>query len=268
MTWTASIDGGARGNPGPAAAGIHISDPSGSVVFSGGLFLGHKTSNEAEYAGLLSALDLLNAAGADDVTIRSDSELLVRQMQGRYRVKAPNLQPLYDRATTALRRLGRCEFIHVRREENKQADTLANQAMDAVDDVIVADPRGLWSGLDKPAPAGRPATLPSSRTAGGTPITSSTAPSRTAARATAGAIVVAVVKAPKPGTCPAGTRAGQTFIFTETTPAGLCVEACAAVIDAVAALQSTPGATDASTTPITVTCGHPECSAVFQLKRT
>jgi ribonuclease HI len=263
MPWTVSIDGGARGNPGPAAAGIHIADPAGEVVFSGGLFLGRKTNNEAEYAGLLFALDLLAASKADDVTIRSDSELLVRQLQGQYRVKAANLQPLYDRAAAAARRFAECRFQHVRREENKLADKLVNEALDAVEDVIAADPRGLYAALRRARPkAGSTAPAES---AGSTKT-----PAAPAAAAGLNGITVAVVKGPRSGVCPAGTRAGQTFLFTATTPTvGMCLEACASVIDAVISLQSAaPRGHARDLEPMTITCGRPDCGAVFQLKPT
>lgn len=250
MTWTAYIDGGARGNPGPSAAGVHILDDADHPVFSAGLFLGRRTNNEAEYAGLLTALDVLLVAGAKDVLIRSDSELLVRQMTGQYRVKAPHLKQLHEDASAALRQIGRCRFEHVRRELNKDADALANQAMDAVSDVVVADPHNFFAKLDRPKPsASRPAARPETKTV-------------SAVRG----IQVAVVKAPKTGGCPARTKAGETFVFTTTTPAGLCVEACAAVVDAVLSLQIALEENSAVIEPMTITCGRPDCGAVFQLK--
>lgn len=251
MTWTAYIDGGARGNPGPAAAGIHLLDDAGKPAFSAGLFLGHKTNNEAEYAGLIFALDLLGAAGANDARIRSDSELLVRQLQGRYRVKAPNLQPLYDEARARVRDIGRVQFQHVRREENREADALVNQALDAVADVIAVDPDGLADSLERPRITAAP-------TASRTP--------QEAARPVGG-IRVAVVKPPKPGACPAGIKAGQTYLFGVTTPAGFCTEGCAAVVDAVLSLQSAARQGEKDLSAMTVTCGRPECGAVFELKQ-
>jgi len=94
MTWTAFIDGGSRGNPGPAGAGVQLRDSRDKVVFAGGFFLGRRTNNQAEYAGLVAALDLLEQAGAESIRIFSDSELLVRQTTGEYKVKSAALKPL------------------------------------------------------------------------------------------------------------------------------------------------------------------------------
>jgi probable phosphoglycerate mutase len=127
---TASIDGGARGNPGPAGYGVHIEDHSGAVLAELHGALGTATNNVAEYNGLLAALKWAIAHGHREVLIRSDSELLVKQMRGEYKVRHPGLQPLYVRARLLVLDLDRVEFEHVRREENKDADRLSNVAMD------------------------------------------------------------------------------------------------------------------------------------------
>jgi ribonuclease HI len=126
----AYIDGGARGNPGPAGYGVHIEDGSGGVLaeLHGGL--GIATNNVAEYNGLLAALQWAVDNGHRDVHIRADSELLVKQMRGEYKVKHPGLQPLYARARLLVQRLGQVVFEHVRREFNKKADRLSNLGMD------------------------------------------------------------------------------------------------------------------------------------------
>lgn len=267
MAWTAFIDGGARGNPGPAAAGVHILDEAGQPFFSAGLFLGRKTNNEAEYEGLIVALEVLLAAEADSVEVRSDSELLVRQIEGVYRVKAHNLIPLYDRARSRVRRFEDCTLRHVPREDNRQADGLANQAMDAVGDVVVVDRGNLMSALGRSAaPAAASAkTAKTAKTAKPGP-----AGHRDPARANtspAGSVVVAVIKAPRSAGCPAGMKAGQTFAFGSTIPAGLCTEACAAVVDAVLSFQAAMRSSESGGfAPMTITCGDPDCGAVFQLK--
>lgn len=250
MTWTAYIDGGARGNPGPAAAGIHIVDQSEQPVFSAGIFLGHKTNNEAEYAGLLIALDALLASGIHDVIVYSDSELLVRQMTGQYRVKAPHLKSLYEEANARVKDVGKVRFQHVPRERNRQADALVNQAIDAVADVIVADTLGVNERIVRPQVAASPK------------------PQRTpqSVQPAGPGILVTVVKGPRAGICPAKTKAGQTFRFTNVTPAGMCVEACSAVVDSVVALASACDVHSADLEPMTITCSRPDCGAVFQLK--
>jgi ribonuclease HI len=126
---TASIDGGSRGNPGPAGYGVRIEQEDGSIVELKG-YLGHQTNNVAEYNGLLAALRWAAEHGISRLLIRSDSELLVRQMRGEYRVKNPGLQPLYEEAQSLMRRVGTVTFEHVRRELNTDADRLANEAMD------------------------------------------------------------------------------------------------------------------------------------------
>jgi len=126
---TAYIDGGARGNPGPAGYGVHIEQADGTIIELKE-YLGRQTNNVAEYKGLLAALRWAVEHGVSRLLIRSDSELLVRQMRGEYRVRNPGLQPLYDEAQSLMRRIGTVTFEHVRRELNADADRLANEAMD------------------------------------------------------------------------------------------------------------------------------------------
>jgi ribonuclease HI len=126
---TANIDGGSRGNPGPAGYGVRIEQADGTIVELKE-FLGNQTNNVAEYNGLLAALRWAAKHGVSPLLIRSDSELLVKQMRGEYRVKNPGLQPLFDEARALIRRIGTVTFEHVRREFNKDADRLANEAMD------------------------------------------------------------------------------------------------------------------------------------------
>ena len=125
-----SIDGGSRGNPGPAGYGVSVADNSGLVVDELSGFLGTTTNNVAEYNGLLAALRYAVEKGLSDITIRSDSQLLVRQMLGQYKVKHPGLQPLYAEAKLLAHKIGRVRYVHVPREQNTKADALANQAMD------------------------------------------------------------------------------------------------------------------------------------------
>lgn len=126
----AYIDGGARGNPGPAGYGVRIEDSEGGLIeeLHGGL--GTATNNVAEYSGLLAALQWALDHGHDQVQIRADSELLVKQMRGEYRVKHPGLQPLAARARLLAAQIGDVTFQHVRREQNKEADRLSNLGMD------------------------------------------------------------------------------------------------------------------------------------------
>jgi ribonuclease HI len=127
---TAYIDGGSRGNPGPAGYGVQIVGDDGVVVAELYGSLPNATNNVAEYNGLLAALAWAVEKGQPGLHIRSDSELLVKQLRGEYRVKNPGLHPLYQDARALIARIGRVTFEHVRRELNKEADRLANLAMD------------------------------------------------------------------------------------------------------------------------------------------
>lgn len=124
------IDGGARGNPGPAGWGARIVREDGQELRLCG-FLGSATNNVAEYAALIEALEAAVEDGVRELTIYSDSQLLVRQMNGQYKVKHPNLIPLFLRARKVGSRLASLRIDHVRREQNREADALANQAMDS-----------------------------------------------------------------------------------------------------------------------------------------
>jgi probable phosphoglycerate mutase len=126
----AYIDGGARGNPGPAGYGAYIQDGAGNVLVELHGGLGIATNNVAEYNGLLAALTWAVEHGHTEVHIRADSELLVKQMRGEYKVKHPGLQPLAARARLLAAEIGRVRFEHVRREYNKDADRLSNLGMD------------------------------------------------------------------------------------------------------------------------------------------
>jgi probable phosphoglycerate mutase len=126
----AYIDGGARGNPGPAGYGVRIERPDGELVEEFSRSIGTATNNVAEYRGLIAALEWARANHRSTVLIRSDSLLLVEQMRGRYRVKHPNLQPLHATARLLVAQIGRVSFEHVGRAVNAHADRLANQAMD------------------------------------------------------------------------------------------------------------------------------------------
>lgn len=126
----ASIDGASRGNPGPASYAAVIRDASGQIVLELAKHIGRETNNVAEYYALLAALDYAVTHGIVALRIRSDSELLVRQMQGRYKVKSADLRPLHERATKLARQLAYFQIEHVRRELNRDADALANRALD------------------------------------------------------------------------------------------------------------------------------------------
>lgn len=129
----AYVDGGARGNPGPAGYGVRIEEPDGTVLDELHGALGVATNNVAEYNGLLAALQWALDHDRTRVRIRADSELLVKQMRGEYKVKNPGLRPLYVRARLLVAELDDVVFEHVRREFNEEADRLSNLGMDAAE---------------------------------------------------------------------------------------------------------------------------------------
>lgn len=127
---TAHCDGGSRGNPGPAGFGVFIQGPDGQALAELSEFLGRATNNIAEYKALLAALDFALSSGHPRLRVVADSELMVRQIQGRYKVNSPDLRPLYDEAKRRIARLDAFRIEHVLRGKNKEADRLANLAMD------------------------------------------------------------------------------------------------------------------------------------------
>jgi ribonuclease HI len=145
------IDGGARGNPGPAGFGVHVAGADGTTIDELYGYLGVQTNNIAEYAALIAALRYAVKAGAGEVTIRSDSELLVRQLLGEYKVRNAGLIPLHREAINLKARIPGFSIEHVRREQNREADALANLAMDARGEA----PPGVTAGLPLPATARR-----------------------------------------------------------------------------------------------------------------
>jgi ribonuclease HI len=131
------IDGGARGNPGPAGWGVVVHNDAGDMVAELMGALPHATNNVAEYNGLLAALDWCVEHGATVVLVRSDSLLLVQQMRGVYKVKHEGLKPLHGRARLLAHQIGKVTFEHVPREKNKDADRLANLAMDEAEKKLI-----------------------------------------------------------------------------------------------------------------------------------
>src|SRR5271154_6228652 len=126
----ANIDGGSRGNPGPASYGVVIRDARGEIVAKLKKYIGRATNNVAEYYGLIAALDYAQAHAIRALHIESDSELLVKQMCGQYKVKSEELRPLFERAKKMSATFDSFGINHVYREKNKEADALANEALD------------------------------------------------------------------------------------------------------------------------------------------
>lgn len=131
MKLVVNVDGGARGNPGPAAVGVVVATENGEVVAEVGEMIGAATNNVAEYRALLRGIELAAQNGATELELYGDSELVVKQIRGEYKVKDAGLKPLHAKARSALSSFERWSFSHVRREQNAEADALVNQALDA-----------------------------------------------------------------------------------------------------------------------------------------
>ena len=162
---TVQFDGGSRGNPGPAGIGVVLSAADGTPLVTLGRFIGRATNNAAEYTALITGLQEARKLGAKRVAVRGDSELIVRQMKGEYKVRNADLRPLYEQAQSLLRQFDEATIQHNYRHDNALADKLANLAMDRKAEVRGADegraaPRGATgpsataaaSPLDQPSP--------------------------------------------------------------------------------------------------------------------
>jgi phosphoribosylglycinamide formyltransferase-1 len=132
----AHIDGASRGNPGPAAAGFILTDPAGKQIQAKSFFLGHATNNVAEYTSIVKALEAIKQLGVKQIIVYSDSELLVKQLNGEYRLKSEQIKPLFRQATDLLSEFENWKVQHIPREKNKEADKLVNQALNLERDVI------------------------------------------------------------------------------------------------------------------------------------
>ncbi len=128
--YRANIDGGSRGNPGPASYGVVVRDGRGEIVGKLKKYIGRMTNNVAEYYGLIAAMDYSQSHGIRALRIESDSELLVKQMRGQYKVKSEDLRPLFERAQKMSKAFDSFRIEHVYREQNREADALANEALD------------------------------------------------------------------------------------------------------------------------------------------
>jgi len=138
--YRANIDGGSRGNPGPAAYGVVIRDARGEIAAKLKKYIGRSTNNVAEYYGLIAAMDYAQSHGIRALRIESDSELLVKQMRGLYKVKSADLQPLFERARKMSQGFESFRIDHVYREQNREADALANEALDEAEGKPAAKP--------------------------------------------------------------------------------------------------------------------------------
>ncbi len=229
---TIHVDGGARGNPGPAAGGVEIRDQStGEPVHEAGYYLGRMTNNVAEYKALVLALQHAVRLGVQDAQVFTDSQLMARQLTGEYRVKSPLLKPFHEQAQALLGQVPAWRIHHIPREQNRRADQLANMAMDAKDDVVITGEGG--DNDEQPAPPGR-------------------LPEPAAVRCWE-----VCFTSPAGPQCPVGHHVGQKFRFGPITPSGMCVEA------AVAAMPDRRPEPEAGAGPSKAAC--PRCDAGLRI---
>lgn len=228
------IDGGSRGNPGPAAVGMVLFDlDEKKTLLEAGYHLGQATNNVAEYQGLCRALQQAIALEATKIQILSDSQLMVRQILGEYRVKSEDLKPLYAQAMGMLEKFGRGNWSieHVYREKNARADELANLAMDFDRDVVIDPLQGLGASL------GDVSSVHSYQ-------------------------AICIENPAADMACPAKMSKGMSFRFGLTVPGGMCVHAATAVLHAM----SPPPASCSSDSSDAkrVCCG--KCHAVMSIR--
>jgi ribonuclease HI len=257
------VDGASRGNPGPAGAGVAIRATDGTLIHEGAYYLGHQTNNAAEYYALIHALQRAARCACDTMTVRSDSELLVRQVTGEYRVKSARLASLFEQVQLLLLRVHCWNIRHIPREQNQRADELANLAIDRRQDVVVFDADGDLH--DSPSPdeprinadpvVEKPPSDP----------TRTTQPRESIGIATPVAARVALARAPRLGGCPAGQCFGEPFTVETTLPVGLCVHACHALLPTVLAILNTAPDEVAAVPTLTVRCMRPGCGATFHV---
>lgn len=242
---TLYVDGGARGNPGPAAAGVVLRNEGGAPLLEAGYLLGTLTNNQAEYSALLIGVRAARQAGAKSLTIYSDSELMVKQLLGEYRVKAGGLKPLFEDAQHQLLGLARWTIHHVLRDKNRRADELLNRALDTGEDVtdvrLIDAPPSLSPEQKYGARARRGPTAVDER------------PARVVME-----VVATATRAPCPDSCTRGFR----FIVEDVLPPGLNLALAGQVIEVVSTLRDRNWS-GVLPEPITVVC--PRCGAEFRL---
>jgi len=226
------IDGGSRGNPGPGGAGVVVRDDSDQPLLEAGYFLGRVTNNVAEYTALLRALDCAVQVKAGELSVYSDSELLVRQINGKYRVRNAALRPLFKAAVDTLGKFTRWRIQHVCREDNQRADELANMAMDVGEDVVALD---ATASIRRRRPARRQFQTKTEHV-----------------------VVARCVGAPDQSVCPAPCEVGDEYTFDQSVPCGICLATAVELLQAVNHSRSTRHT-------VAVTCPRDGCGARFDV---
>jgi ribonuclease HI len=267
------VDGGSRGNPGPAGAGVLITSDDGTRIHEGAYYLGRQTNNAAEYHALIRALQRVERTGERTVTVYSDSELLVRQITGQYRVKSARLGRLFEQVQLLLLRIPCWNVRHIPREGNLRADELANLAMDQQRDVILFDAETgerdepARATEPRPSPDAAPNRLPAAGERDTRPGGSASEAGEVAEPAGDGvrAVRVTLARPPKPGDCPAEECLCESFTVESKLPTGLCVHAAHALLPTILAVLNTEPAEFPAVPTLTVRCTRPGCGATFHV---
>jgi ribonuclease HI len=265
------VDGGSRGNPGPAGAGVVIHTDDGRLIHEGGYFLGRQTNNAAEYHALLRGLMRAEKCGRQRLTIHSDSELLVRQVTGEYDIKSPKLEQLYQQVQLFLLRAPRWTLRHIKREHNRRADELVNLALDRQQDVIVFDADSAAAPESATAAAtdhgqavsAIPAQPDAAFDVAGPPQASQAV--RPASTVEAHHVRVTLARGPNLDICPAADSLPREFTVTATLPTGLCIHAAHSILPTILAMLNTEPQEFATIPTLTVHCNRPGCGAIFHL---
>lgn len=262
MKLTLHVDGGSRGNPGPAGAGVVLTS-DGTPVFEAGYYLGRQTNNAAEYLALIHGLDRARALGARSLEVYADSELLVKQLTGVYAVKSPALRPLFEQAQRGLLGIPSWQIQHVYRDNNRRADELANRAMDTRQVVVATDTESVGSGVDHAADDeveidARPASGPGR-------AESSPGKSQADTASSARRVRIQVERAGDTQACPAGGCGFEALSLGPLFESRICLHAAHALLPAVLGIQNTDGDEFAAVPPMTVACTNHACGARFVL---
>lgn len=259
MSLVIYVDGGSRGNPGPAAAGVQILRHDGVPLHEAGYFLGRQTNNAAEYLGLIRALEIAQRMPAAPLAIHSDSELLVRQITGEYRVKNEQLAALYQRVQKLLLKRSSWKIQHVPRERNRRADELANLSMDRGADVVIVE----LPGAADPAPDASPQPVPAETA---NPAAAEPRPAERPSSETARSLNVEIVRCDGADeTCPAGGCGFDRLTLGATLPVDMCIFAAHAILPTLLAMQNTAPADFNRIPTMTVRCTRNECRTSFAL---
>lgn len=261
------VDGAARGNPGPAGAGVVVQADDGRVIHEGGYFLGHQTNNAAEYHALIRGLQRAVRCGDSNVVLRSDSELLVRQIIGQYRVRNPKLAVLFREVQLLLLRIRCWRIEHVPREANRRADELANLAIDQQRDVVVfdADPQEHAAAADSGPETHVDDEAPASQPTGSAEAEAALPAAELAEHEVLHVVRVTLVTPPRQGHCPAAAQLPWQFDVTASLPAGICLHAAHALLPTILAVLNTPAREVSALPMLTVRCGRGGCGATFQV---